>query len=490
MRRTSITAGIVLSSVFLSLSATADTIATPNPVSQKYRDTGAKPATGRSGSAAIQARALLGAGGTTDLEVTTGTFDGGTPLGSLAKIQIKLLTDGGDVLQTDNFRKTLTGNGYADFIYDNLTRGQLTQVQASVTGIDPNRTDVVTVSTNVKLRPDLEAGGINAPAQVMVDTPVTVSGVVAEINGDVGARSTCRLLVDDVEVGAIPGIWTDASSSVTCQFHTSFGTTGTKRIAFRVSDVVPGDYDASNNQANASIEVVNTQDFAYMQAQAYDYQYRYAYSDRRTFTRYDGAVSTYSRDYGYVNHYQSYGAYAYFFSNSPLDSGTITLRHSTGDTLLGMASVAVQDLPYGWSWWSDYGCRYGSFVSGISAEICSGWGYTQVWIYRNAGEVTYFDRYATTGDYYGWYWNYDYGYSSTNGSFIVFGPTYSADLQHEANGIVHGGSLDVPLYRYVYWDYDSGPQSWSNTWGYGTEDGHWQVSQHYEETYGFAQRSN
>src|SRR4051794_9980978 len=41
----------------------------------KYRDLGAKPATGRSGTSTLATRALLGKDGVTELEVTTGTFD-------------------------------------------------------------------------------------------------------------------------------------------------------------------------------------------------------------------------------------------------------------------------------------------------------------------------------------------------------------------------------------------------------------------------------
>jgi hypothetical protein len=67
----------------------------------KYRDAGAKPATGRSGSSSLAVRALLGMDGVTQLEVTTGSFDGGraatTPL---AKVQVKQLGAGGRVLRT------------------------------------------------------------------------------------------------------------------------------------------------------------------------------------------------------------------------------------------------------------------------------------------------------------------------------------------------------------------------------------------------------
>src|SRR5437867_5935651 len=43
-----------------------------HPNSEKYRDSGFQPATGRSGSATVSTRALLDKAGTTDVEVTTG----------------------------------------------------------------------------------------------------------------------------------------------------------------------------------------------------------------------------------------------------------------------------------------------------------------------------------------------------------------------------------------------------------------------------------
>ncbi|HYU24358.1 MAG TPA: hypothetical protein VEO74_04080, partial [Thermoanaerobaculia bacterium] len=61
----------------------------PTPNSVKYRNAGAKPATGRSGSAAIQARALRSQTETV-IEVTTGDFEGTQPVGKLDKVQIKI----------------------------------------------------------------------------------------------------------------------------------------------------------------------------------------------------------------------------------------------------------------------------------------------------------------------------------------------------------------------------------------------------------------
>ena len=60
----------------------------------KYRDAGVKPATGRSGSAAIEVRALRGRS-ETSIEVTTGHFDpAAAPAGKLDKVQVKLFASG------------------------------------------------------------------------------------------------------------------------------------------------------------------------------------------------------------------------------------------------------------------------------------------------------------------------------------------------------------------------------------------------------------
>src|SRR5205814_10164127 len=62
------------------------------PNQQKYRDAGSHPATGRSGSASLAARALLGKDGITTLDMSTGTLDEPGAPGSIAKVQTKVFT--------------------------------------------------------------------------------------------------------------------------------------------------------------------------------------------------------------------------------------------------------------------------------------------------------------------------------------------------------------------------------------------------------------
>lgn len=228
-----------------------------HPSSVKYRDAGVKPATGRSGSAAIQARALRGQFDT-EVQVTTGQFDGAAaPLGTLDKVQLKLFAADGNVAVVDNFRKGGIAGGYGSFNYDWPARGTHVQVQANVSGIDPKRTDIVTADTAVVLRPDLAVSSLTVPQQAYVGSSVTIAAAVREINGDLGAHADCVLRADGAVVDQVNGIWVDAGDSVTCQFRTTFATVGAKGLTVEVANVAPGDFNTANNIASASINIVS-----------------------------------------------------------------------------------------------------------------------------------------------------------------------------------------------------------------------------------------
>lgn len=224
---------------------------------QKYSDKGSKPATGRAGSATVRARALLAKDGTTDVEVTTGALDdAATPPGQLARVQLKTLNQGGEAVYTKNFGGLAAG-GYFKTTLDDVRRGQPLQTQATVRGIDPNRTGVVTMLTNVSLRPDLRATSLTAPARALRGSPVNITATVDEANHDVGANARCVLYVDGAQADSAQGIWVDAGDTVSCAFSRIFGETGTRRLRVSVEEVVPGDYDPSNNSAEASIDITD-----------------------------------------------------------------------------------------------------------------------------------------------------------------------------------------------------------------------------------------
>jgi hypothetical protein len=235
---------------------TLDTASRPqlHPNGRRYMEKGLKPATGRSGSASLTARALLGKDGATTVEMTTGGLDGGPRPGNINKAQLKPLDESGEALYARNYTG-LRGGGYFQTSVNGLRRGQQVQVQANVDGIDAGRANVVTVVETVKLRPDLAPTDLSAPARGVAGSPLNISVVVRELRGDAGAAADLVLYADGVEVDRADGVWVDAGGTVSCVFTHTFTSTGTKRLEVRAEGAAPGDYDLSNNAAAGSVEI-------------------------------------------------------------------------------------------------------------------------------------------------------------------------------------------------------------------------------------------
>ncbi|HYR29976.1 MAG TPA: hypothetical protein VEU30_16015, partial [Thermoanaerobaculia bacterium] len=216
---------------------------------------------GRAGDASIEALALLGSDGTTDLEITAN--------GTIGKVQVKLP---GDVTQNYNddsgtsFNQRLTG----------LARHAPVGVHVNVDGA--TRTGVVSATETVKLRPDLKIDGVTAPPHALAGSPFHVSAVVREANGDVGARASCVLLANGVEVDRANNIWVDAGGTVTCEMaHLFRPGAGTVSLSVALAGTNPGDFDPSNNNSD-SIEVR-------VYDQAGDWEPWTAGAQERTFSR-------------------------------------------------------------------------------------------------------------------------------------------------------------------------------------------------------------
>lgn len=218
----------------------------PNTV--KYRDNGGKPATGRSGSAALRAFALQGKDGVTELSLEAASADpwDSWTRGTITRAHVRALDSDSTPMFSLNrthidaasHREQLTG----------LIRGQYLRVQANVTGIDPHRTDVVTVTERVKRRPDMAVTLGQIAPQVPSYQPVPIYATIAELNGDVGARLVCRLLVNGVFTDGAYGVWVDAGDAVTCAFTRSFSP-GAYDIQVDVAGVQPADWDEANNRS-------------------------------------------------------------------------------------------------------------------------------------------------------------------------------------------------------------------------------------------------
>ena len=381
----------------------------------KYAERGAKPATGRSGSASLTARALMGKDGQTLLEVTTGALDTPAPApGTLAKLQVKQFTPKDEALRTLNYNN-MPGGGSAAYSYGGLVRGAKLQVQANVRGIDPRRTDVVTVTETVHLRPDLRVQ-LNAPAKARRGIPVNVAAVVSEGNGDVGARANCVLYVDGVEADRANGIWVDAGDPVSCAFTHVFETSGTRHLRVAVTDVVPGDFEPANNSAEGTIEISEEfkYHYAYVQDGTSTTHYNSVYRSSWSGWQYEGSQET-----NYIYAYQS----AYLFAMLPVQVSfpvaSIEMSQSTNGAVVHSAKFT--DLAGDEA---DHGSSYNPCVSrrmgeGTVVSVCTydfagapssltyqryagvtiyqGYQYSRQW-YPGGPEYVYFRNYSYEND--------------------------------------------------------------------------------------------
>lgn len=220
--------------------------------SVKYRDAGAKPATGRSGNATLVAQALLSSDGVATLSLTTG-LEGEPPSGTLSQVHVKQFDVNGHPQRTLQYR-TITGST-AEVRMPARPHGSSMQIQANIKGIDVNRTDVVTVMETVKYRPDLAVTAITHAPQSVQFAQTLIFSTFRELKGDVGAHADCVLAVDGEVVDQGLGIWIDAGREVSCNFVYRFPTPGTKQLKISLTNVDPGDYDVRNNSRTSTITI-------------------------------------------------------------------------------------------------------------------------------------------------------------------------------------------------------------------------------------------
>lgn len=384
--------------VSLSGAATSGVALVSNAV--KYRDSSIKPASGRAGSAQLTALALVGKDGVAQLTVTARPADttrAAAP--NLTKVKVKAASPQGGEIFTQGFSELNAGATYTrDF--GGLARGTALEVQANVTGIDPNRTDIVTVTEKVKLRPDL-AVSLEAPSNVRTGDPVSLLAVVSEQNGDVGARTDCVLYVDQVAQDRVNGAWVDAGDAVTCAFTHAFEGGGSRRVEVRLENANPGDYDPSNNSRTVFLTVQAGGDFFYDALVQSDSTRQTTVSSSEFLNKTTGFAQTTADSIDQVRfnqHGQLYG----FMDRAVPRPYTIRVSQATGGRTLHDETYSSETDGYnepGSSCIADYDYSGQIFFSSCVSND-PWWGtYTSFRYDRYAGSVTYHSRsYRRTWD--------------------------------------------------------------------------------------------
>ena len=415
------------------------------PNSRKYRDVGFHPARGTAGSASISVRSLLGRSGKTDVEVTTGTFDGGAATGTLSSVEVKGYDPNGRLLFTSNSKRLSAS--YASFQYSNLARGSGVQVKADVVGVSGKKPVDVKVNDVVHLRPDLVALSVQTPVKALISTPVAINAFIMERNGDVGARVSCVLYVDGTATDRSDGLWVDAGGTVDCAMAHAFSTAGTHALEVRVENVQPGDYDNSNNSATKSIQIVQPAEFQAFSLQAHDLVYDNWTRSISKLTTIDGIEETwdqtvttqgreqYGNMMGVVNHTLTFPVAMH--GEMATNGTTINVLDQTlassepaywfppeYDASCGVAFGPNTDL---------YICTYGGDVLAGLTTIQYDWLGADIRYHSNS-YVTYFDP-SCANNLCERYEVYD---NSVVKPMFTFGPDFSGRLS------VQGANDDVP----------------------------------------------
>lgn len=435
-----------------ALSAKSNTTASVSPSSgasqlhtndQKYSDKGYHPATGRSGTAGIQVRALERKDGSMFVDVTTGDFDvPGSSGGYLTRVLAKVTTKDQHVST-----KSYAANNVVTYTFDpfRAVRGSAVFVQANVRGKDNNRTDVVTANDTVRMGADLAVDRIEAASQARVGDVFTVSAVISERNGDIGGRTDAVLYVDGVRTDVANRVWVDAGGQVTVSFAARSSVAGVHQLAVKLENLLPFDYDPTNNSASRSITLVTApllyNATAFEHSGTYHDYYQYNYAD---YPGTGGYSTQYNLNWDEQIRYQSTHVYSWVEQGIAFPVTNVSVGLKTDATQIESLSFANFAATQTYGDATNGGACGVSIANGSTVIVCTNHVPTATGGTANWSSLTY-DRYAGSVTYVatqwssyvapwgqGWYYNVDpavtVNVNSLFGASVPFGSTVSFSL--------------------------------------------------------------
>ncbi|HKO03054.1 MAG TPA: hypothetical protein VJ032_15245 [Thermoanaerobaculia bacterium] len=401
------------------------------PNSQKYKDSGIHNATGRSGSASIEARALFNRDETTDLEITTGSFDPhAAGAGTISHVQVQVPSGG-----TQNFDGSSAGT-FATKVNGVGPHAQL-GVQTNVRNVDGARTDVVSVSEIVKRRPDIQAVHITAPQSAVRGYNVAIRATLRELNGDTGARADLRLYADGELIDRAEGAWIDAMGVVDVSFAPIINKTGDVTLTVVADHVDPGDWDDSNNSATTHIQMVD------QVGQFYSWNASAREEDSSNYHYQKYSWGEFTDDQKALN--QSFEFTGYLRSQTPQTSMKASIKvTSDGNTLFdGSQDEFVQ-----FRTWFGTCSESTSYNPEVTVCYNNNMAYTTVEIYAGAADVVYRSwGWATQRNPFSppeprFEWNTTYRQDTVNGRF---GDSVSMNVDFEAAGSKWNAQPVIPI---------------------------------------------
>ena len=209
---------------------------------------------------ALSLQALQDVNKVTDLYVKVGVIAPGFTAPALAQhLQLKSL----DIFSKLRWTKNLhdlglavgPGSSTVSLQYSDVEHGQ--NVKAKMTVRDSNnRMQVLYNETRALFRPDLAIAGVAAPPQANARQIVNIPVSIRELKGDLGATANVYLFDGETLIDSANEVAVSPLGEVTVVFSARFSDAGGHTLKVVIEDVVPGDYDSSNNEQSFHIDVV------------------------------------------------------------------------------------------------------------------------------------------------------------------------------------------------------------------------------------------
>lgn len=352
--------------------------------------------------------------------------------------------------------------------YTDMEHYQQVNARMSVPGTKPGSSFVLRDEAVVLRRPDLAVARVVVRSSDFARQVINIPAHLRELNGDLGATANVFLMEGDTVLDTALDVNVPAASSVTVVFSAVFAEPGPHTFRVVIGDVNPGDYDSSNNEGTASIEIVELAPqtvTAYLQYSSHALDYVSEESSPYWISRYSE---------NWKDEYFNQQIFVPTALNFPIDSVRFDATVD-GRPLIQLDAASIPlDGTVDWDYYvSDYGYQdlgNGWFVAVESSRYTSGDSSTRVEVNHFASDYVVFSSYH----------DLIYGTIDEWGSDDHFGtmlnPTNRIDTRFvvlDDNGAYGGNASMSSLTTYPWWG--------NGSWDFINDYGDYQV--HYKGHY-------
>lgn len=212
----------------------------------------------------VSVQALQDVNKNTDVIVTLKPNQSGIAPATLIKhVQMKSIDLTGNLRWTKNEMNVAaqvnaqTGTSSATKTYNDMSRQQPVQVQLNVQTGQTTKTEVLRTSMPVMFRPDLTVSEVRHEETVRVGQVLNIAASIKELNGDLGATTTVRLMQGQTVLDRAAGLVVNKGGTSQAVFSTKFDKAGNYTMTIAADATNPGDYNVSNNSKTITVKVVN-----------------------------------------------------------------------------------------------------------------------------------------------------------------------------------------------------------------------------------------